>query len=91
MHVAIQTILAVSALAVLYVVVPAFLIVYFDNRPWRFAPCPEAGQLAQIRLNARRATVTSLFGSVAVREVRDCSFWPARRGCEQRCVAEAAG
>lgn len=80
---------AVSLLAVLYVVVPSFLIVYADSRGWKFIACPEEQKLAQIRFKAGRVAASSLFGNGAVRDVRDCSFWPVRAGCAQRCTARA--
>jgi hypothetical protein len=44
--------------------------------------CPETDKLAEVEISARAATFTT------ARQVllRNCTFWPERDGCQQRCL-----
>jgi hypothetical protein len=48
--------------------------------------CPETGRFATIRIRALRAAATSLLDDPRLR-VSDCSQWPERQGCAQRCIS----
>jgi universal stress protein A len=76
---------ALAAIALVAVVAPVALAAYRQwRRPWRLI-CPNAGTVAQIRVGAARAALSEVFGRRP--EIDRCSLWPARRGCDDECLA----
>ena len=59
--------------------------VYVRARGPREVNCPEAGRPAVIQLDARHAVTMHARGEEG-RRVKNCSFWPERRGCVQGCL-----
>lgn len=80
---------AIAALAVAYVVVPVMVDAFLRFRRGQTVRCPETGLMAQVSIDARRAALTAVPGPPTVR-VADCSLWPERHGCEEKCVAHGA-
>jgi hypothetical protein len=80
--------IAITALALGYVVGPVMLDVFSRFRRRRIVRCPETGLLADVAVDARRAALTAVPGPSDVRVVT-CSLWPEREGCAQRCVTPA--
>lgn len=78
-------IIAILALAALYVLLPRVTHIFTRYRDARNVPCPETGAKAAVRIDASRAAVTSALGRPRLR-ARWCSLWPARRGCGQGCL-----
>lgn len=66
-----------------------FVPAYRRFQEKRVLTCPETSAAAIVQLDAGRYAATSLFVRPALR-VRDCSRWPARAGCDQRCLAGVA-
>ena len=83
------TLIAIAALALIYVVAPIVAGVFFRFRGRRMIRCPETGLMAEVAIDARRAALTAVPGPPRVRVAR-CSLWPDRKDCEQKCVAPAA-
>jgi hypothetical protein len=44
--------------------------------------CPETDQAAEILFDA--------YPGKQLSSIRNCSLWPSRRGCTQRCLTQAA-
>lgn len=80
-------VLAIAALALVYVMLPVAGQVYFRLRGKRIIICPEACKNAEIHADAGRAALTAAFSRPQVR-VKSCSLWPVRMGCGETCVAQ---
>ena len=70
-----MTLLAILALAMVYVLVPIAAGVFARYRRARTLRCPEGGLLAQVQMDARHAALTAVTGAPELR-VSDCSLWP---------------
>jgi len=81
----ILVILAILALAALYVFMPILVGAYRQFRGHRIFNCPESGGPADFDLDGRHAAVTSAFGAPHHR-VKNCSLWPERKDCLQTCL-----
>jgi nucleotide-binding universal stress UspA family protein len=80
---------ALVALALVYVAVPVAVAAFRQwRRPWRLT-CPRAGAVAQIRVDAVRASLAEVLGQRP--EIDHCSLWPALLGCRQECLALPSG
>lgn len=86
--------LATTGLIVVAVVVLALVAVartlisvYMKYRGTRVIICPETRSSVAVEVNALDAAVRAVFGQRRVR-LRDCSRWPARRGCDQACLIQ---
>ena len=82
------TLAAIAALAFVYVVAPIIADAFFRFRRKRTVGCPETGLAAEVEIDARHAAFTAVPGPPEVR-VAQCSLWPDRKACEQKCVAQA--
>jgi hypothetical protein len=82
------TLAGIAALALIYVVAPIVADAFFRFHRKRTVGCPETGLAAEVEIDARHAAFTAVPGPPAVR-VAKCSLWPDRRGCEQKCAAQA--
>jgi hypothetical protein len=49
--------------------------------------CPETSKPAAVKVNLARAAVASVTGRMLV-ELSDCSRWPERADCDQKCVVQ---
>ena len=76
---------AITVLALSYVVTPVVVDVFLRFRGRRMVRCPETGLVADVALDARHAALTAVPGPPDVR-VKECSLWPDREDCEQRCL-----
>ena len=76
-------IIAIVILAAPYFLLPLALGVFNGHRSRKIIKCPESGELAEVELNALRADSPSRKASF---EVRECSLWTQRNGCNQTCV-----
>lgn len=75
----------VVLLGSVYVVAPVVSDTYRRYRGRKTVICPETGQIAEVDLKAKQASVLSAFGKQWVR-VKWCTLWPRKRGCAQECV-----
>jgi hypothetical protein len=82
-----MTLLALAALALLYVVVPILGDVYARYHRSRTVRCPETGSDVTVQDDAAHAVRTALPGPPEVR-IRACTLWPGRRECAQHCTAQ---
>jgi len=81
--------LAILGTSLLYVLAPIVAGVFARYRKPRIVRCPETGEAVMMRIDARHAAATSVFGPPEVR-VTACSRWPEREGCDQACIAPGA-
>ena len=81
------TIVAIVALAALYVLFPVVVHTFQRYRHKKVLQCPETKELAEVDIDAQLASFSSAFGKTLIR-VRNCSIWPRRRGCEQGCIKD---
>lgn len=73
--------------AAAYVVVPNVLDAARRFRGPRPVACPRTEAAASVHVDPWKAGVSSLIARSVRLRVVDCSEWPARAGCDQRCVA----
>ena len=78
---------AIVATAALYVVLPVVLHARRRFRPPQILDCPESGERAALFVNARKAMLTAAVGNPHL-QVIECSLWPERQGCAQRCLKQ---
>lgn len=78
-------VIAVLAVAALYVLLPVVADTFRRFRSSRILRCPESGGKAEIGMDASRAAFTSAFGRPLLR-VKACSLWPERQQCKQDCL-----
>jgi hypothetical protein len=83
------TLAAMAALALCYVIAPIMASVFFRFQGRRTVRCPETGLTTEVEIDARRAALSAFPGPPEVR-VADCSLWPDRAACAQKCAAQAA-
>ena len=74
---------AVALVAMVYIIVPVWLAArgYFHSR--KFVRCPVVGLNAGVIIG--RAGLAEALGRRSLRRIADCTFWPGRKGCAQRC------
>ncbi len=84
-----MTLLAMAALAVVYVLVPIAAVTFARYRHARPLRCPETGTEAEVEIDARHAALTAIPGPPDLR-IAACSLWPERAGCRQSCLAARA-
>lgn len=82
------TLIAILAIGILFVVLPVAADVYFRFRDRRTVICPETGRAADVSLDAWHAAATALPGPPRL-HVIECTRWPKRAGCAEKCVANA--
>lgn len=82
-----NTLLAMGAAALLYVLAPIVLNVFSRFRREHAVRCPEADAEAEVRIDPVHAARTAVPGPPVLTVVR-CSLWPERQGCAQRCVEQ---
>ncbi|MBI4842515.1 MAG: hypothetical protein HY803_15890, partial [candidate division NC10 bacterium] len=75
-------VVAILALAGLYVLLPRVAHIFGRYREARALPCPDTGTKADVSIDASRAAFTSTFGRPKLRAT-GCSRWPARRNCAE--------
>jgi hypothetical protein len=75
----------VVVLGGMYVVAPVVSYTYRRYRGRKTVVCPDTGQIAEVELKAKQASLLSALGKDWVR-VRWCSLWPRKKGCAEKCV-----
>jgi hypothetical protein len=78
---------AVLAVAFLYVLMPLVADTFRRFCRPRMLSCPETGGTAEVGIDASRAAVGSVFGLPLLR-VKSCSLWPKRDQCKQDCLTD---
>jgi hypothetical protein len=79
-------VIAVLAVAALYVLLPLVADTFRRYRNSRLLRCPETGGKAEVGIDASRAAITSAFGRARLR-VKTCSLWPEKEQCRQDCLS----
>ena len=74
---------AVAFVAVVYIVIPVGLAARGHFRSHKLVHCPVVGLGAGVIIG--RAGLAEAFGRRSLRGISDCTFWPRRKGCAQRC------
>jgi hypothetical protein len=74
---------AVALMAVVYVMIPVGLAAREYFRRDKLVRCPVVGLGAGVHVG--RAGVAEALGCRSLRRISDCTYWPRRRGCAQRC------
>ncbi|MBI2000946.1 MAG: hypothetical protein HYT85_13200 [candidate division NC10 bacterium] len=81
-------VIAVLAVAALYVLLPLVADTFRRFRSRRMLSCPETGGKAEVGIDASRAALTSALGRPQLR-AEDCSLWPEKKDCGQECLTLA--
>lgn len=74
----------IVVIALVFVALPVGLAMSARYRRWKIVGCPATYRPAAILVG--RAGLAEALGLRALREVRDCSLWPWRSGCDRRCL-----
>jgi hypothetical protein len=77
---------AIVAVALLYVLAPLVADTFRRFRSPRLLSCPQTGGKAEVGIDASRAALTSAFGQPLLR-VKSCSLWPEKERCKQNCLS----
>ena len=80
---------AIAGLGLVYVVFPVVMDAFMRYRKIRRVTCPEEKRGAFMNIDAKGAALSAAKGKNQLR-VLDCSLWPEKRGCAQRCLAQMA-
>lgn len=80
---------AIYALGLVYVVLPVVMEAWLRYRKSRQVTCPEEKIAAAINIDARAAAAAAAKGKTRL-QILNCSLWPEKSGCGQRCLAQAA-
>lgn len=75
----------IVAFGLFFVVLPVAFDAYAQYRRKKIVTCPEEHVSAEISFDAPRAALGAALGTPMVR-VQDCTFWPKRARCDQRCA-----
>jgi hypothetical protein len=86
MNTALTLMAAVIAVGAVYVLLPVIADTFRRFRKEKAVVCPETGRPATVRLDAKVAAATSVFGRPKIR-MTDCDRWPERRDCGQECLS----
>ena len=76
---------ALLALAVLFVLAPLTMHIFWRYRERSALRCPETGRLTSVQVDAGKAARTSMFGDPKLR-IKDCARWPEKKNCNQKCL-----
>lgn len=80
------TVGGVLGIGAVFVLLPVAVHTWQRYRYRKVVTCPETHQPAEIAIDTPRAALSSVFGRAKVR-IRECSLWPKRKGCAQKCVS----
>jgi hypothetical protein len=79
----------VAGIGLVYVVFPVMLDAFMRYRKIRSVTCPEEKRGAFMNIDAKGAALSAAKGKTQLR-VFDCSLWPEKKNCAQRCLAQVA-
>ena len=82
-----QLIAGMVAIGLVFVAIPVAIYAYRQYRYRKVITCPHTGRFAEVSLNSGLAALGAAIGRPVVR-VRNCSLWPKRKGCDEKCVLE---
>jgi len=87
MNNALMLIVVIVLFGLLFVVAPVVFDAYTRYRQRKVIACPETHGPAEVALQSRLAALGAAFGKPWLR-VRNCSLWPQKMGCDEKCVKE---
>lgn len=90
MSVAAYLIIAVFVTAAIAILTLEFRAGFRRFRGRRVVKCPETQAEVYVKIDPAAAAIPSAIGWPPDYRVRDCSRWPGRRYCGQRCVLDIA-
>lgn len=73
----------IVAIGVVYIMIPVALAAREYFRRYKLVRCPVVGLGAGIVIS--RAGLAEALGRRSLRRISDCTFWPHRKSCGQRC------
>jgi hypothetical protein len=76
-------ILVALILTVPYLLLPLALLDPKNHRSTGIFRCPEGGGLAEVEI---KTSGTDLSSRKPLLQIRDCSLWTQRNGCNQTCL-----
>ena len=79
--------LGILAIGMLLVVLPIAADIIARYRGRKLVRCPEGHGLVEVQLDVQRALWTAAFAQ-AVPRVKNCSRWPKKRDCGEKCIKE---
>lgn len=79
----------IAGIGLVYVVLPVMLDAFMRYRKIRRVNCPEEKKTALMNVDAKAAALAAAQGKTQ-RRVTNCSLWPEKRDCAQRCLAQVA-
>ena len=74
---------AIAVMGVVYIVIPVWVAARGYFRSAKLVRCPVVGLGAGVVIG--RAGLAEALGRRSLRRILDCTFWPRRRSCAQRC------
>src|SRR5215470_7151546 len=74
---------AMAVMTLVYIMIPTALAARGYFRRYKLVRCPVVGLGAGILVD--RAGIAEASGCRSLRRISDCTFWPRRNGCAQRC------
>jgi len=80
-------VLGIVATGLLFVIAPVVIDIYVRYRGGKVLNCPEILGAAEVTLKTHRAALAAAFGNPVLR-VKNCSLWPKKMGCAEKCVKE---
>jgi hypothetical protein len=79
----------IAGIGLVYVVFPVILDAFMRYRKIRRVNCPEEEKTALMNIDAKAAALAAAQGKTQLRVI-NCSLWPEKRGCAQRCLAQVS-
>ncbi len=80
-----MVVLALGAVAGLYVVLPVMAHAYHGARGRWLVSCPDTDGVVEIELDAKQSALSAVTGSPKAR-VGSCARWPEHQDCDQGCL-----
>ena len=74
---------AMAVVTLVYIMIPVALAARGYFRRYKLVRCPVVGLAAGILVD--RAGMAEASGCRWLRQISDCTFWPRRNRCAQRC------
>jgi hypothetical protein len=79
----------IAGIGLVYVVFPVMMDAFMRYRKIRRVNCPEEEKTALMNIDAKGAALSAAKGKTQLRVI-NCSLWPEKRGCAQRCLTQVA-
>lgn len=77
----------IFAIGLVFVFAPVFVDAYRKYRYRKVITCPQTHGYAEVDLKAGLGALGAAVGNPVMR-VKNCSLWPKRKGCDEKCASE---